>query len=1111
MRIRTASRRAFQALILFAALAASARTVMAGQGVWRTGGPWGGSVGDLAIDPKSPSTLYAATYGGLFKSTDGGATWAPSGAGLPNGSVGRLAIDPLQPSRLHVAIWGAGVYRSADGGKSWAATNTGLTSRNVADLAIDPLDPSILYAGTSDGGIFTSSDGGDSWSAASSGLPEINIERIALCAAVPSTLYAATAGGFVYRSTDAGGSWALASNGLRDGWLSSLAVDPSNPSALYVWKGNFLFRSTDGGKSWVADSGLGVPVRSLAVSPAEPSVVFAGTTAGLYKSADSGKSWRPVSSGTLASAISVIAFDPANPATLYAGAAGLGVAKSTDAGESWTLVNVGLAARSVSAIALIPAVPSVVFAGTVDGRVYVSADSGLSWSLSLASADPGYDLIDALAIDPSSPSTVYAAASDGYGDGSRVFRSSDSGLTWVVRGTNDSSDFTSLAVDPSNGETLYAATDAAGVWKSTDGGATWASAGTGFGDGWFAVPAVAVDPAATATVYAGTSDRGVFKSTDAGVTWAAINDGLPEKNVLALAVDPKTPSTLYAGTMGGVFRSTDGGASWTADSNGLANLHVRALEVDARLSSTLYAGTDGGVFRSGDAGRTWASVSTGLPPGPVRSLVLDPTGPGTLYAGLSNGGVWQATAPAASVTALLPAAARASGSHGAFYTTDLSVSNTGPSPAYFTLKFLGHDRDGSDGPESSFSLSPGATLSLRDVLGSAFGLDSAFGALRVSSNSSDLDVVSVTSTPGFGGTFGQTVPAVPVGELVSSGSARSIPYVREGDGFRSNLVLSSNSNVETTVDAALVAPDGSLLAARSYSIPPSGMTQVGRVAWEMGVAQPVTGARLVLSSPTDGAAFTAFLSVIDETTNDSTTIPLASAPPSGPGPFVWLLPAAARSHSASGAFFSTNLALSNSGPLPLSFSLRFLGHGRDGSAGPERSFLLEAGRSVTYFDLLGSVFGLDSGFGAVRITSDSPDLGVASVTSTPGFGGTLSQTVPAVHASDLIPAGTPRSILHIREDDAFRSNLVLASNANAPTSVDVTLVSEAGETLATKSYVVPPNGMIQIQHVARDMGVPGALSGARLVLSSDTTGAAFSAFVSLIDNVTNDPTTLVAR
>ena len=191
--------------------------------------------------------------------------------------------------------------------------------------------------------------------------------------------------------------------------------------------------------------------------------------------------------------------------------------------------------------------------------------------------------------------------------------------------------------------------------------------------------------------------------------------------------------------------------------------------------------------------------------------------------------------------------------------------------------------------------------------------------------------------------------------------------------------------------------------------------------------------------------------------------------------------------------------------------MKFLGHDQDGSGGPEQTFNLEAGRSVTYFDVLGSVFHEVSDFGAIRITSDTASLNVVSVTSTPGFGGTLGQAIPVVFSSNLIPTGALRSILDIREGDGFRSNLVLASNASVATTVDVALVSPGGTTLAARNYFIPPNGMTQINRIVRDMGVSGPVTGARLVLSSSTPNAAFTAFASVIDESTNDPTAVEAK
>ena len=161
---------------------------------------------------------------------------------------------------------------------------------------------------------------------------------------------------------------------------------------------------------------------------------------------------------------------------------------------------------------------------------------------------------------------------------------------------------------------------------------------------------------------------------------------------------------------------------------------------------------------------------------------------------------------------------------------------------------------------------------------------------------------------------------------------------------------------------------------------------------------------------------------------------------------------------------------------------------------------------------MGRSYNETSNYGALRITSNTSTLNIVSVTTTPGFGGTFGQSLSAVPSSDLIPAGSRRSILNIREGDGFRSNLVLASSADVSTTVDAALVSPAGEKLATKSYSVPANGMTQINRVVRDMGVAGAGTSMCLVLSSVPRRAPLSPpFASVIDEVTNDPTAVEAK
>ncbi len=232
----------------------------------------------------------------------------------------------------------------------------------------------------------------------------------------------------------------------------------------------------------------------------------------------------------------------------------------------------------------------------------------------------------------------------------------------------------------------------------------------------------------------------------------------------------------------------------------------------------------------------------------------------------------------------------------------------------------------------------------------------------------------------------------------------------------------------------------------------------------------------------------------------------------GPGPACneWLLPSSARTGGAGGAFYTTDLTVANTGVTEAAIFLRFLGHDADGRSGPERSFLLAPGRSVTWADVLG-LFGLGEAWGAVQVRSASPSLVPASQTSTPGGGGTFGQSVPLVPETELIRSGASRTIPAVREDASFRTNLVLANGTESPCDVDVSLVSESGAVLGSRRFPLPPLGMTQVTRVVRELGGTADVAGARLVLSTPTAGAGFAAYASVIDNRTNDPRTLLPR
>jgi photosystem II stability/assembly factor-like uncharacterized protein len=263
------------------------------------------------------------------------------------------------------------------------------------------------------------------------------------------------------------------------------------------------------------------------------------------------------------------------------------------------------------------------------GPAAVSLSANVQWTQLPLYVLPGQAPdIYSLAIDPSNSQTLYAGTW-----GNWLYKSSDGGTSWLESANGlDGSVVPSLALDPSNPKILYAGTDY-GVYKSTNGGTSWAAFSSGLNGG---VQCVAIDPSNSQTLYAG-----VFKSTTGGVSWTEFSNGLPSIDMRSLAIDPSNSQTLYAGIYTyGVFKSTNGGTNWTDASSGLTNGVIICLVIDPANSQTLYAGTDGGgVCKSSNGGSSWVATSSGLTNNSVWSLAIDPSNSQILYAGTDGGGV----------------------------------------------------------------------------------------------------------------------------------------------------------------------------------------------------------------------------------------------------------------------------------------------------------------------------------------------------------------------------------------------------------------------------------------------------------------------------------------
>jgi hypothetical protein len=453
---------------------------------------------------------------------------------------------------------------------------------------------------------------------------------------------------------------------------------------------------------------------------------------------------------------------------------------------------------------------------------------------------------------------------------------------------------------------------------------------------------------------------------------------------------------------------------------------------------------------------------------------------------------------------LLPSSAHIMGVGGVLWKTDLILSNYGASEAQIFLKFLGNNQDGRTGREEMIVLSAGQTVTVEDVLGSLFKFAETFGAIRITSSSLSLQVQGQTYTAGGTGGYGQSMPAVPVQDWIPQGVSRSICAVSENQDFRTNLILANPSETPATIEVVLLNGAGQQLGKKVYPLPPLGMTQINHVVPELGYMDAIADARLQLRTTAPESLFTAFATLIDNQTHDPRTL-WPSTPAS------WLLPSSARIPGTGSSFWTTDLTVTNTGTSTASFMLRFLSHDADGRQGSVKPLQLEAGQSATYRDCLSTLFGVSLGYGAILLQAAEARLSLQAQTWTPSGGGRMGQSLPAAGSADLVAGNARQWIVAIREDSAFRTNLVLANPTPAELKVEALLVDGTGEILGSKSYLLPPLGMRQIDRCVRDFGISGEVRGARIGLTTSTPEGMFAAYAVAIDNRTNDPRTLLPR
>ena len=301
---------------------------------------------------------------------------------------------------VYVGTVGEGLWRSSDGGATWGRKSAGMYLENeVRALAVHPSDPNLLYAGT-DQGCHRSTDGGDHWTQLDSELNDLVIWSLLVMPDDPDTVLAGTRPAAVFRSSDGGDTWqrlpadmAQECPGIVYNRVTTLNVDPATPDT--IWAGveiDGAWRSGDRGDTWTrhAEGLSSLDIHGLALVPraGAATALVASTNNDLNTSGDSGRSWQPqqVDKQFPWRYCRGLRQQPGNPRRLYLGngngpPGSQGAAwRSADGGASWQRMSLPVAPNStIWDYALHAADPELVYAHSVSGQVFRSTDGGDGW------------------------------------------------------------------------------------------------------------------------------------------------------------------------------------------------------------------------------------------------------------------------------------------------------------------------------------------------------------------------------------------------------------------------------------------------------------------------------------------------------------------------------------------------------------------------------------------------------------------------------------------------------------------------------------------------------------------------------------------------------------
>jgi hypothetical protein len=575
---------------------------------------------------------------GVFKTTDGGRNWKKVLYRSPRTGAIDLVMDPGDPNTLYAAMWQrvrrkwsdprvepgyneGGIWKTTDGGNSWAEASTGLPVpqyRGRIGIDIARSNPSVLYAFV---------DSYEPGAAPRAGERDA-YERPILEARIKAAE--------VYRTDDKGGTWRKVSdtNAFMSGhsgtygWVfGQIRVDPKDEKTIYTL-GLGLNVSHDAGKTFVSLRGPHGDHHGLWIDPVNPAILYNANDGGVYLSADAGATWKfAVSAG--GSQFYNVTVDNSSPAWAYGsiqdigsrrGKVDLGPGRDRIPAGEWTNAPGGEGSYQAIDPENLNIVYSHSFYGNFTrddlsipmppgrrGRGNASAEGGRSAGRSGPQRStpirPTEDNLRAqwmapIIVSPHKATTIYSAFQ-------YVFRSPDRGATWqkisadlsdndparMLRRSSSEIPYqtvVALAESPKKPGLLYVGTDDGRLHVTMDDGKRWSEITAALrGRKW--ISRVVPSQHAEGTVYVAQRGREdddfapyIFKSIDYGGTFTSIVNNIPAGSVNVVREDPADPDTLYVGTDFGAFVSVDGGRRWQVLGGNLPSVQVSDLQYQPR-------------------------------------------------------------------------------------------------------------------------------------------------------------------------------------------------------------------------------------------------------------------------------------------------------------------------------------------------------------------------------------------------------------------------------------------------------------------------------------------------------------------------------------------------